>query len=151
LYFNETFAPVVRIESVRVIFALAAANHLYILHIDCKNAFLHGESDIQIYIPQPEGFVDERFPEQVVHLNKSLYGLKQAPRIWYLFLCGVGSELKFVALETDSCIHVEFTETINISLLHSTIIKSSGPRTYPANSGCKHPPWQLLNGIRANI
>jgi hypothetical protein len=50
LDFNETFAPVVRIESIRVIFALAAANDLYILHIDCKNAFLHGESDVEIYV-----------------------------------------------------------------------------------------------------
>ena len=106
LDFNETFAPVVRIESVRVIFALAATHDLYILHIDCKNAFLHGESDVEIYVTQPEGFVDERFPGKVLHLNKSLYGLKQAPRIWYLFLCGVVSDLGFVALETDSCIHV---------------------------------------------
>ena len=81
LDFNETFAPVIRIESIRVIFALAAANDLYILHIDCKNAFLHGESDVEIYITQPESFVDERFPEKVLHLNKSLYDLKQAPRI----------------------------------------------------------------------
>ena len=47
-----------------------------------------------------------RFLAKVLHLNKSLYSLKQAPRIWYLFLCGVVSELGFVALETDSCIHV---------------------------------------------
>jgi len=57
LNFNETFAPVVRIESIRVIFALAA-NDLYILHIECKNPFLHGESDVEIYVTQPEGFLD---------------------------------------------------------------------------------------------
>src|SRR5579859_7044543 len=79
LDFDETFAPVVRIKSVRVIFAMAAANDLYILHVDCKNAFLHGKSDVEIYVTQPEGFVDEHFPEKVLHLNKSLYGLKQAP------------------------------------------------------------------------
>jgi hypothetical protein len=64
LDFSGTFAPVVRIESIRVIFALAATNDLYILHIDCKNAFLHGESDVEIYVTQPEGFVDEQFPEK---------------------------------------------------------------------------------------
>jgi hypothetical protein len=106
LDFNETFAPVVRVDSVRVIFAIAAANDLYILHIDCKNAFLHGESDVDIYVYQPEGFVDPRFPHKVLYLNKSLYGLKQAPRIWYLFLFGVITDLGFVALESDPCIYV---------------------------------------------
>jgi hypothetical protein len=106
LDFNETFAPVVRVESVRILFAIAAANDLYILHIDCKNAFLHGQSDVEIYVFQPEGFVDPRFPKRVLRLNKSLYGLKQASRIWYLFLCGIIIELGFVALETDSCIYV---------------------------------------------
>jgi Reverse transcriptase (RNA-dependent DNA polymerase) len=102
LDFNETFAPVVRVDSVRVIFAIAAANNLYILHIDCKNAFLHSESDVDIYVYQPERFVDIRFPQKVLHLNKSLYDLKQAPSIWYLFLCGVIVDLGFVALESDT-------------------------------------------------
>ena len=64
LDFNGTVAPVVRIESIRVIFALATTKDLYILHIDCKNAFLHRESDVEIYVTQPEGFVDKGFPEK---------------------------------------------------------------------------------------
>jgi Reverse transcriptase (RNA-dependent DNA polymerase) len=106
LDFNETFAPVVRVESVCVIFAIAAANDLYILHIDCKNAFLNGESDVDIYVYQPEGFVDSNFPHKVLYLNKSLYGLKQAPHIWYLYLCGIIIDLGFVALESDPCIYI---------------------------------------------
>jgi hypothetical protein len=106
LDFNETFAPVVRVESVRVIFAIAAANGLYILHLDCKNAFLHGESDVEIYVLQPEGFKDKQWPHKVLYLNKSLYGLKQAPRIWYLFLCGVIINLGFITLESDPCIYI---------------------------------------------
>jgi len=105
LDFNETYAPVVRIDSIRVILAIAVAEDLYILHIDCKNAFLHGPSDFEIYVTQPEGFVDSRFPNKVLHLNKSLYGLKPAPRIWYLYLYTVIVGLGFVALETDSCIY----------------------------------------------
>jgi hypothetical protein len=81
LDFDKTFAPVVRIESVRIIFAIAAANDLFILHVDCQNAFLHGNSDLEIYVTQPEGFVDLQYPDKVLRLNKSLYGLKQAPRI----------------------------------------------------------------------
>jgi transposase InsO family protein len=105
LDFNETFAPVVRVDSIRIIFAMSAANDLYILHVDCKNAFLHDQNDVELYVMQPEGFVDKRFPDMVLRLNKSLYGLKQAPRIWYLFLCGVIVGLGFVALETDPCIY----------------------------------------------
>ena len=54
---------------------------------------------------QPEGFVDSRYPDKVLRLNKSLYGLKQAPRIWYLLLCGVIVGMGFVVLETDSCVY----------------------------------------------
>jgi hypothetical protein len=79
LDFEETFAPVIRIESVRLLLAIAAANDLYILQIDCKNAFLHGKNDMDIFVHQPEGFVDVRSPDKVLCLNKSLYGLKQAP------------------------------------------------------------------------
>jgi Reverse transcriptase (RNA-dependent DNA polymerase) len=79
--YDKTFAPVVRIESVRTIFAIAAAYDLFLLHVDCQNAFLNGESDVELYVVQPEGFVDPRYPDKVLRLNKSLYGLKQASRI----------------------------------------------------------------------
>ena len=62
LDFNETFAPVVRIESIRIILALAATNDLHILHVDCKNAFLHSKRDVELYVSQPEGFFDREFP-----------------------------------------------------------------------------------------
>ena len=106
LDFDETFAPVVRIESVRMLFAFAAANDLYILHVDCTNAFLNGWSDWELYVQQPEGFIDSKYPNKVLRLNKALYGLKQAPRIWYLLLCGVIVGLGFVVLETDTSIYV---------------------------------------------
>jgi Reverse transcriptase (RNA-dependent DNA polymerase) len=79
LDFDETWAPVVRIESVRVLFALAALFDLWIIHIDAKTAFLNGDSDAELYVRQPEGFVDMRYPNHVLRLRKSLYGLKQAP------------------------------------------------------------------------
>ncbi len=53
------------------------------------NAFLNGNSDLEIYVTQPEGFIDPKYPHKVLRLNKSLYRLKQAPRIWYLLLCEV--------------------------------------------------------------
>ena len=96
LDFNETWAPVVRIESVQVLLALAALFDLWIIHIDAKTAFLNGNSDVELYIKQPEGFVDMRYPNHVLRLRKSLYGLKQAPRIWYLLLCETIISLGFV-------------------------------------------------------
>jgi Reverse transcriptase (RNA-dependent DNA polymerase) len=68
---------------------LAAFFGLDLLHIDCKTAFLNGESDVELYIEKPEGFDDRRYPNKFLRLNKSLYGLKQAPRIWCLLLCSV--------------------------------------------------------------
>ncbi|TMC17118.1 MAG: hypothetical protein E6J34_19075 [Chloroflexi bacterium] len=106
LDFDETFAPVVRIDSVRTIFAIAAGKDLYIIQADCKNAFLHSESDFQIYIQQPEGFVDVNYPHAVLLLNKALYGLKQAPRLWYLFLSEVIIAMEFQVLETDTSIYI---------------------------------------------
>jgi hypothetical protein len=106
LDFDETFAPVVRIESVCCLLAYVAFSGLHLLYIDCKTAFLNGESDVELYIEQPEGFVDQRYPYKVLRLNMSLYGLKQAPRIWYLLLCSIIISFGFIALESDPSIYV---------------------------------------------
>ena len=74
--FDETFAPVARLEAIRVL--LAYANH----H-DVKSAFLNGKLDEEVYIAQPPGFEDPKHLDQVFRLNKALYGLKQAPWAWY--------------------------------------------------------------------
>src|SRR5437667_11371016 len=87
--FDKIFAPVVRIESVRAILAIAAANDLFILHVDCPNAFLNVLIDLELYVLQPETFINPKYPNKVLRLNKALYRLKQALRIWYLLFCGV--------------------------------------------------------------
>jgi hypothetical protein len=86
-------------------FAFAAFHKLYVLHADCKTAFLNSKSDLEMYLQQPEGFVSKLFPRKVLRLNKSLYGLKQAPRLWYLFLCYIVLSLGFQPLETDTSIY----------------------------------------------
>ena len=122
LDFEKTFAPVVRIESVRCLFAIAAFLKFYLLHIDCKTAFLNGRSDLELYVSQPEGFIDKRFPRKVLRLNKSLYGLKQAPRIWYLLLCSVITSLGFAALETDPSIYINANAGIIIAVYVDDIL-----------------------------
>ena len=67
LDFDETFAPVVRIDSVRTLLALAAGKDLYVVQADIKNAFLHSKSDFQIYVQQPEGFTDVNYPMRSSH------------------------------------------------------------------------------------
>jgi hypothetical protein len=112
--YDKTFAPVVRIESVRALFAFAAFRKQYVLHVDCKHAFLNGNSDLRMYVNQPEGFVSKKHPRKVLQLKKSLYGLKQAPRIWYLLLCSVILNLGFKPLETDPSIY--FSSRLSIFL-----------------------------------
>jgi hypothetical protein len=78
--FNETFAPVVRHESVRVILSAAAAHNLEIIQLDVKTAFLHGDLHEEIFMDQPPGFISSDSPTHVCRLLKSLYGLKQSSR-----------------------------------------------------------------------
>lgn len=83
VYFDEIFAPVVKMSSIRVVLALAASLDLEIEQMYVKTAFLHGDLEEEIYMEQPEGFVLRGKEDYVCKLKKSLYGLKQAPRQWY--------------------------------------------------------------------
>lgn len=79
----ETFSPVVKFSTIRLVFALAATRGWLIQQIDINNAFLNGDLEETIYMTQPKGFEDPLYPHYVCKLNKSIYGLKQAPRAWY--------------------------------------------------------------------
>ncbi|GJS83889.1 retrovirus-related pol polyprotein from transposon TNT 1-94 [Tanacetum coccineum] len=81
--FEESFAPVARIEAIRIFVANAANKNMMIFQMDVKTAFLNGELKEEVYVSQPEGFVDQDNPSHVYKLKKALYGLKQAPRAWY--------------------------------------------------------------------
>nr|GEZ46894.1 hypothetical protein [Tanacetum cinerariifolium] len=78
--FEESFAPVVRLEAVRIFIAYAAHKSFLIFQMDVKTAFLNGPLKEEVYVAQPDGFVDPDHPEKVYRLRKALYGLKQAPR-----------------------------------------------------------------------
>jgi len=104
--FDETYAPVVRIEHVYILFSLAAFFNLPVIHLDAKNAFLHGNSDFAIYVKQPPGFENHTHPDSVLLLLKSLYGLKQASRIWYLSLYDAIINLRFQSSKFDPCIFI---------------------------------------------
>lgn len=80
--FIETFAPVVRMETIRVVLALAAQLELQVFQLDVKSAFLNEELEEEVFVEQPQGFCVEREENKVCRLKKALYGLKQAPRAW---------------------------------------------------------------------
>nr|GEY92472.1 hypothetical protein [Tanacetum cinerariifolium] len=81
--FKESFAPVARMEAIRIFLAYTAHKSFFVFQIDVKTSFLHGSLKEDVYVCQPEGFIDADHPSHVYKLKKALYGLKQAPRVWY--------------------------------------------------------------------
>jgi hypothetical protein len=83
LDFGETYAPVARLESIRILLAYATYHGFKLYQMDVKSAFLNGPIKEEVYVEQPPGFEDGEYPNHVYKLSKALYGLKQAPRAWY--------------------------------------------------------------------
>ena len=81
--FGETYAPVARLEAVRLLLAFSSIQGFKLFQMDVKSAFLNGYINEEVFVSQPPGFEDHKNPEHVYMLKKALYGLKQAPRQWY--------------------------------------------------------------------
>nr|GFA43330.1 retrovirus-related Pol polyprotein from transposon TNT 1-94 [Tanacetum cinerariifolium] len=81
--FEESFAPVARLEAVRLFIAYAAHKSFTVYQMDVKTSFLYGPLKEEVYVNQPDGFVDPYHPDKVYRLKKALYGLKQPPKTWY--------------------------------------------------------------------
>nr|GFB61274.1 hypothetical protein [Tanacetum cinerariifolium] len=81
--FEESFAPVARIEAIRIFIANATSKKITVYQMDVKTTFLNGKLKEEVYVSQPEVFVDPDRPTHVYHLKKAMYGLKQAHRVWY--------------------------------------------------------------------
>ncbi|GJS60500.1 zinc finger, CCHC-type containing protein [Tanacetum coccineum] len=93
--FEDEFAPVARMELIRLLLALAAKENWIVHHLDVKSAFLNGELKEEVYVTQPTGFEVKGKKEMVYKLHKALYGLRQAPRSWNAKLDKVLKELGF--------------------------------------------------------
>ena len=84
--FEESFAPVTRLEAIRLFLAYAAHMNIIVYQMDVKSAFLYGTIEEEVYVAQPPGFVNPQHPDKVYKVVKALYGLHQAPRAWYATL-----------------------------------------------------------------
>ncbi|KAG7546288.1 Zinc finger CCHC-type [Arabidopsis suecica] len=108
--FEEVFAPVARIETIRFIVAIAASNGWEVHHLDVKTAFLHGELKEVVFVEQPEGFGIKGSENKVYKLHKALYGLKQAPRAWNNKLNTILKELNFVKCSKEPSLYRKQTK-----------------------------------------
>ncbi|GJV89364.1 putative ribonuclease H-like domain-containing protein [Tanacetum coccineum] len=81
--YDEVFAPVARIEAIRLFLAYALFKDFVVYQMDVKSAFLYGKIEEEVYVCQPPGFEDPDFPDKIYKVEKALYGLHQAPRAWY--------------------------------------------------------------------
>ncbi|GJS32015.1 retrovirus-related pol polyprotein from transposon TNT 1-94 [Tanacetum coccineum] len=94
--YEEMFAPVARLEAIRIFLAYAAYMNFVVYQMDVKSSFLNGKISEEVYVQQPPGFESSEFPDHVCKLDKALYGLKQAPRAWYETLSTFLTQHKFV-------------------------------------------------------
>ena len=115
--YSDTFSPVVRHTTVRIIIALVAMNKWELKQLDVKNAFLHGELQEKVYMKQPQGFVDSSHPTHVCKLLKSLYGLKQAPRAWNSKFTSYLLAMGFTVSASDTSLFMKIDSTYIIILL----------------------------------
>jgi histone deacetylase 1/2 len=115
--FSETFSPVVKPFTVRVVLCIAVSKGWSINQLDINNAFLNGKLVEDVYMNQPEGFVDQQKPHYICKLSKSLYGLRQAPRAWFDRLKSTLLSWKFKNSKADSTLFIYKTNTSIILVL----------------------------------
>ena len=104
--FDETFAPVARLESIRKLLAITSHLNFKLYQMDVKSTFLNRMLQEEVYVEQPKGFVDPHRPDDVHKLKRALYGLKQAPRAWYDRLTAYHTEHGFKRRSADTTLFI---------------------------------------------
>ncbi len=113
--YTETFSPVVRSETVRMMFAIAAEYGLYLHQMDVSSAYINSDLNDEVYMKQPVKFVSRKFPNRVLKLKKALYGLKQSGREWNFKLDSILKKLGFQQCPSEPCVYTMCTDSrINI-------------------------------------
>lgn len=104
--FSETFSPVIKHTTIRLVISLAVTYKWPIKQLDVQNAFLHGDLDETVFMLQPQGYIHPQYPQHVCKLHKSLYGLRQAPRSWFAKLSTKLQALGFKESKADTSLFV---------------------------------------------
>ena len=112
--FDETFAPVARLEAIRILLAYASSMNVKLYQMDVKSTFLNGIINEEVYVEQPPRFESHEFSNHVYKLNKALYGLKHTPRVWYERLSTFLLDNEFTRGSVDTTL---FTKHRNIDIL----------------------------------
>lgn len=105
--YTETYSPVVRHSTIRMIFAIAASLKLHVHHLDVTTAYLNSDLTDEVYMSQPEYFQSDDSPEKVLRLKKAIYGLKQAGREWHKKIDHVLKEMGFKPCISEPCLYTK--------------------------------------------
>ncbi|KAJ4813156.1 polyprotein [Rhynchospora pubera] len=117
--YEEVFAPVARMETIRLLISLAAQNKWNIYQMDVKSAFLNGVLEEEVYIEQPPGYIKEGQEQKVLKLKKALYGLKQAPRAWNTRIDTYFKKHGFVQCPYEHALYVKGTLSHGLFYSHT--------------------------------
>ena len=122
--YEETFAPVARLEAIRMLLAFACHKNFILYQMDVKSAFLNGFINEEVYVEQPLGFGSFNFPNHVFKLKKILYGLKQEPRAWYERLSKflISSGFKMDKIDTTLFIKLRENDILIVQIYVDDII-----------------------------
>ena len=108
--YDETYAPVARLEAIRMLLAYATFMNFKLYQMDVKSVFLNGFIEEEVYVEQPAGFESFDYPNHVFKLSKALYGLKQAPKAWYERLSNFLLEKGFSKGKVDTTLFIKKTK-----------------------------------------
>ncbi|GKA92339.1 zinc finger, CCHC-type containing protein [Tanacetum coccineum] len=129
----DTYAPVARISTIRLLIVMASIYNLIIHQMDVKTTFLNGELDEEVYMNQPQGFIMSGNENKVCKLIKSLYGLKQAPKQWHQKFDEVVLSNGYLLNQADKCVYRKFDESVGKLSM------------YTSNPGTQH--WQAIQRV----
>ncbi|GKB73789.1 retrotransposon protein, putative, ty1-copia subclass [Tanacetum coccineum] len=115
--YEETFSAVAKLKSIRIMLAIATFHDYEIWQMDVNTSFLNGKLTEGVFMAQPEGFENAKYPKRVCKLQKAIYGLKQASRSWNLCFHEKVTQFGFSRSEDESCIYVKVSGSVVVFLV----------------------------------